>query len=160
MRGHLASGFRVSINYALSLSPHALQKLESEEFVTPQCGAPSFILTYPYVQPGTDCARAEGCYPAPRYYRLLNIDAILLRSTVPNGTYTTVRGILVTSSSWTCDPFYAPKVCMTGDLYVQSIGYFASSQAASATSTIMRPQGNLAANKSESTWEGARELEQ
>lgn len=92
---------------------------------TPQCGAPSFILTYLYVPPGGDCTGAEGCYPAPRYYRLLNIDAILLRSTVPNGTYTTVRGIMVTPSSWTCDSFYVPKVCMTGDLYVQSIGYFA-----------------------------------
>jgi len=118
----------------LVITGYVYEVLENPE-CTPQCGAPSFILTYLYVQPGTNCAGAEGCYPAARYYRLLNIDAILLRSSVPNGTYTTVRGILVTPSSWTCDSFYVPKVCMTGDLYVQNTSYFTSSQPTPATST-------------------------
>ncbi len=101
----------------------------------PQCGAPSFILTYLYLPPGTGCTGSMGCYPPPRYYRLLSNDGSFFRSTTPNGTYATVTGMLATPSSWTCDSFYVPKVCMNGDIYVQNITYSTLSQPTPASST-------------------------
>ncbi len=106
----------------------------------PKCGAPSFILTYLYLPPGTGCTGSMVCYPPPQYYRLLNNDSSFFRSTTPNGTYATVTGILVTPSSWNCDSFYVPKVCMTGDIYVQSIAYSTPSQPTSASSATTRTE--------------------
>jgi hypothetical protein len=103
-----------------TISGYVYQVVENPQ-CTPQCGVPSFILTYLYVQPGANCSGAEGCYPAARYYRLLNIDPIALRTTIQNGTYATVTGILGTPSMWNCNSFYVPKVCMSGDIYVQTI---------------------------------------
>jgi hypothetical protein len=88
----------------------------------PQCGAPSFTLTYLYVPPGTGCTGSMACYPGPRYYRLLNTDGTPFWTTAPNGTYAvSVTGILVTPSSWNCNSFYVPKLCMSGDIYVQNL---------------------------------------
>lgn len=101
----------------------------------PQCGAPSFILTYLYLPPGTGCTESMGCYPPPRDYRLLNNDGSFFRPTAPNGTYATVTGVLATPSSWSCDAFYVPKVCMNGDIYVQSITYPTPSQPTPDSST-------------------------
>lgn len=106
----------------------------------PQCGAPSFILTYLYIPPGIGCTGSMGCYPPPQSYRLLNIDGSLLQSAAPNGTYATVTGMLVTPSSWNCDSFYVPKVCMTGDIYVQNIAYPTSPQPTFASSTMTRTE--------------------
>lgn len=52
----------------------------------PQCGAPSFLLTYLYVPPGTGCTGGMGCYPAPEYYKLLNSDGRPFVPIAPNGT--------------------------------------------------------------------------
>ncbi len=91
---------------------------------SPQCGAPSFILTYLYIPPGTGCTGSMGCYPPPQYYRLLNIDGSQFWPTAPNGTYAVrVTGILVTPSSWACESFYVPKICMLGDIHVQNLVY-------------------------------------
>lgn len=90
----------------------------------PQCGAPSLILAYLYVPPGTGCTSSMACYPPPQYYRLLNIDGSPFWSTAPNGTFAVrVTGILVTPSSWNCVSFYVPEICVIGDIYVQSITY-------------------------------------
>ncbi len=102
----------------------------------PQCGAPSFILTYLYLPPGTGCTGSMGCYPPPRFYRLLNIDGSFFRLTAPNGTYATVTGMLATPSSWNCESFYMPKVCMNGDVYVQSITNSTLSQPTPASSSV------------------------
>ncbi len=40
----------------------------------PQCGAPSFFLTYLYIPAGTECTGTVECYPPPQNYRLLNND--------------------------------------------------------------------------------------
>lgn len=90
----------------------------------PQCGAPSFILTYLYVPPGTGCTGSMGCYPPPKYYRLLNFDGSSFQPTAPNGTYAIrVTGTLVIPSSWSCNSFYVPTICMLGDIYVQNLSY-------------------------------------
>lgn len=94
----------------------------------PQCGAPSFILTYLYVPPGTGCTGSMECYPPPRYYRLFSIDGSPYWATAQNGTYATITGLLTTPSSWNCDSFYFPKICMSGDIYVQSITYSSAVQ--------------------------------
>ncbi len=89
----------------------------------PQCGAPSFFLTYLYIPPGTECT-GMACYPPPQYYRLLNNDGSSFLANAPNGTYVTrLTGLLVTPSSWNCESFYVPKICMLGDIYVQSLEY-------------------------------------
>jgi len=88
----------------------------------PQCLAPSFLLTYLYVPPGTGCTGSMGCYPAPRYYRFLNIYDNSLWATIPNGTYVaSVTGILIIPSSWNCNSFYRPKICLSGDIYLQNL---------------------------------------
>ncbi len=90
----------------------------------PQCGAPSYLLTYLYIPPGTECTGTMECYPPPQYYRLLSSDGSPFLPTAPNGTYTTrLTGLLVTPSSWNCESFYVPKTCMLGDIYVQSLEY-------------------------------------
>ena len=87
----------------------------------PQCGAPSFFLTYLYIPAGTECTGVMECYPPPQYYRLLNNDGSPFLPTAPNGTYVTrISGLLVTPSSWNCESFYIPKICMLGDIYVRS----------------------------------------
>ncbi len=89
----------------------------------PQCGAPSFFLTYFYIPPGAECT-GMACYPPPQYYRLLNNDGSPFLTNAPNGTYVTrLTGLLVTPSSWNCESFYVPKICMLGDIYVQSLEY-------------------------------------
>jgi hypothetical protein len=89
----------------------------------PQCLAPSFILTYLYVAPGTGCTASTACYPAPRYFQLLNITGNRFWTTTANGTYATVTGTLVIPSSWNCNSFYVPRLCMSGDIYTQNITY-------------------------------------
>ena len=90
----------------------------------PQCGAPSFLLTYLYIPPGTGCTGAMGCYPPPQYYRLLSSDGGPFLPTAQNGTHVTrLTGLLVAPSSWTCESFYVPKICMLGDIYLQSVNY-------------------------------------
>jgi len=90
----------------------------------PQCGLPSFILAYLYVPPGSGCTGAMACYPPPRYYRLLNGDGSPFLPTALNGTYVThLTGLLLTPSSWNCESFYVPKICMSGDVYVQTVEY-------------------------------------
>ena len=90
----------------------------------PQCGAPSFLLTYLYIPPATECTGGMECYPPPLYYRLLSSDGSPFLSTVPNGTYVSrLTGLLVAPSSWACESFYVPKICMLGDIYVQSLEY-------------------------------------
>jgi hypothetical protein len=89
----------------------------------PQCGAPSFFLTYLYIAPGTECT-GMACYPPPQYYRLLNSDGRPFLANAPNGTYvTSLTGLLVTPSSWNCESLYIPKICMFGDVYVQNVEY-------------------------------------
>ncbi len=89
----------------------------------PQCGVPSFLLTYLYIPTGTECT-GVACYPPPQYYRLLNNDGGPFLANAPNGTYVTrLTGLLVTPSSWNCESFYVPKICMLGDIYVQSLEY-------------------------------------
>ena len=88
----------------------------------PQCLAPSFLLTYLYVPPGVGCTGYMACYPPPRHYRLLNTESNPLWATVPNGTYVaSVTGMLIIPSSWSCDSFYVPKICLSGDIYVQAL---------------------------------------
>lgn len=87
----------------------------------PQCGAPSFLLAYLYVPPGTGCSGSMGCYPAPEYLQLLQSDGGHFWPNMLNGTYVKVTGILVTPSSWNCASFYLPKICFSGDLYVANI---------------------------------------
>lgn len=88
----------------------------------PQCGAPSFLLTYLYIPPATECTGTMECYPTPQYYRLLNSDGRPFLPTAPNGTHVSrLTGLLVAPSSWTCESFYVPKICMLGDIYVQSL---------------------------------------
>jgi hypothetical protein len=90
----------------------------------PQCGAPSFFLTYLYIPPGTECTGTMECYPPPQYYRLLNSDGSPFLPTGPNGTRVSrLTGLLVAPSSWTCESFYVPKICMLGDIYSQSLEY-------------------------------------
>jgi hypothetical protein len=90
----------------------------------PQCGAPSFLLTYLYIPPATECTGTMDCYPPPQYYRLLNSDGSSFLPTAPNGTHVSrLTGLLVAPSSWTCESFYVPKICMLGDIYVQSVNY-------------------------------------
>lgn len=88
----------------------------------PQCLAPSFLLTYLFVPPGTGCTGSLACFPPPEYYRLLNLNPDFW-TTARNGTRVAVTGTLVTPSSWACNSFYVPKLCMTGDLYVQEISF-------------------------------------
>jgi hypothetical protein len=111
----------------ITASGYVFEVVESPQ-CRPQCGAPSFILTYLYVPEGTSCTGMMNCYPPPRYYRLLGSDGSYFQATAPNGTYATVTGIVVTPSSWNCESFYAPKVCITGDIYMQNIWYGATSQ--------------------------------
>ena len=90
----------------------------------PQCGVPSFLLTYLYVPHGAECTGAMACYPPSRYYRLLSGDGSPFLPTAPNGTYVThLTGLLATPSSWNCESFYVPKICMSGDIYVQTLEY-------------------------------------
>ena len=119
---------------SVTISGYVYEVVETPQCY-PQCGAPSFLLTYLYVPPGTGCTNSMGCYPPPQYYRLLNIDGSFFRTTAPNAAYATLTGIMTTPSAWTCDSFYAPRICMLGDLYVQNITYSASSQSDSFYST-------------------------
>jgi hypothetical protein len=90
----------------------------------PQCGAPSFFLTYLYIPAGTDCTGTTECYPPPQYYRLLSSDGGSFLPTAANGTYATrLTGLLVTPSSWNCESFYVPKICMLGDIHIQTLEY-------------------------------------
>ncbi len=90
----------------------------------PQCGAPSFFLTYLYIPAGTECTGTLECYPPPQYYRLLNNDGSPFLANAPNGTYVTrLTGLLVAPSLWNCQSFYVPKICMLGDIYVQNLSY-------------------------------------
>jgi hypothetical protein len=108
-----ASGFI----YTVVESPHCY----------PQCLAPSFFLTYLYVPPGNECTGTMECYPPPQNYRLLNSDGSPFLPTAPNGTHVgQLTGLLVTPSSWSCGSFYVPKICMLGDIYVQSVEWTAS----------------------------------
>jgi hypothetical protein len=103
----------------ITISGYVYVTVESPQCY-PACGAPSFILIYLYVPPGAGCTDASGCYPPPQYYRLLNADGSPFWPTEPNGTYTTVSGILVTPSSWSCNSFYVPRICPIGDVYVRA----------------------------------------
>ncbi len=88
----------------------------------PQCGAPSFLLTYLYIPPGTECTGAMACYPPAQYYRLLSSEGSPFMPTIGNGTYVTgLKGLLTTPSSWNCESFYVPRICMLGDIYVQNL---------------------------------------
>ena len=90
----------------------------------PQCGMPSFLLAYLYIPPGASCTGSMECYPPPKYYRILRSDGSPIQPTAPNGTYVRdLRGLLVTPSSWNCESFYVPKICMTGDIYVQNLDF-------------------------------------
>jgi hypothetical protein len=89
----------------------------------PQCGMPSFMLTYLLVGPGPDCVGSMVCNRLPREYRLLNMDGSPFWLTAPNGTFAIVIGIQVTPSSWNCESLYHPKICFSGDMYIQSITY-------------------------------------
>jgi hypothetical protein len=90
----------------------------------PPCGAPSLLLTYLYIPPGTECTGTMECYPPPQYYRLLSSDGSPYLPTAPNGTHVSqLTGLLVAPSSWTCESFYVPKTCMLGDIYVQTLEY-------------------------------------
>jgi hypothetical protein len=110
-------------DHSITTSGYVYTVVESPQCY-PQCGAPSLIVTYLYVPPGTGCTGSMWCYPPPKYYRLLNIDGSPFWTTAPNGTYADrVTGILVTPSSWNCESFYVPKICMSGDIYVQNLSY-------------------------------------
>jgi hypothetical protein len=90
----------------------------------PQCLAPSFIITYLYVPPGTNCSGLSACYQPPQFFRLLNKDSSTFSMTARNGTYAiNVAGILVRPSTWNCSSFYIPNICMSGDIYVQNVTY-------------------------------------
>jgi hypothetical protein len=139
-----AMGSTTVSGVSITISGYVYEVVETPQCY-PQCGAPSFVLTYLYLPPGTGCTGSMGCFPPPQYYRLLNIDGSFFRTTAPNGTYATVTGTLVTPSSWNCDSFYLPKLCMFGDIYVQNIAYSAPSQpnSLSYTTTIYQTSTRL-----------------
>ncbi len=89
----------------------------------PECLAPSFMLTYLYVPPSAGCTSSMACYPPPKYYRLLQSNDSFLWPSPLNGTYENVSGILVAPSSWSCNAFYVPRICMSGDIYVENLTY-------------------------------------
>lgn len=90
----------------------------------PQCLAASFFLTYLYIPAGTECTGTMQCYPPPQYYRLLSSDGSPFIPTARNGTHVAqLSGLLVAPSSWNCQSIYLPKICMLGDIYVQTIQY-------------------------------------
>lgn len=90
----------------------------------PQCLAPSFMITYLYVPPGTGCSGLTACYSPPQFYRLLNTNGSTFSMTARNGTYAvSVAGIFVKPSTWNCSSFYVPNICMSGDIYVQNVTY-------------------------------------
>jgi hypothetical protein len=121
----------------VATSGYIYSAIETPQFY-PQCGAPSFILAYLNVPPGTGCMTPMGCYPPPQYYRLLNIDGSPFWGNAPNGTYAlSVAGILVAPSSWNCDSFYLPKICMSGDIYVQTLSYSERTRIVSSASSTM-----------------------
>ena len=100
---------------------------------SPRCGSPSFLLTYLYVPPGVGCTGSMACYPPPRYYRLLNADGSPFSTNAPNGTYVSnVTGMLVIPSSWYCNSFYTPKICMLGDIYIQNLAYASPAEPAAS----------------------------
>ena len=119
----------------ITISGYIYEVVETPQ-CRPQCGAPSFILTYLYIPPGTGCTGSIACYPPPQYYRLLNINGSQFWANAPNGTYATATGTLVTPSSWNCTSLYVPRICMSGDIYVQNLAYSATSQSTATSSTM------------------------
>jgi len=107
----------------ITISGYVYAVVENPECYPP-CGAPSLVLTFLYIPPGTGCTGSMGCYPPPQYYWLRNIDGSPFWTDAPNGTYAnSVTGMLVMPSSWNCESFYVPKICILGDIFVQRIIY-------------------------------------
>jgi len=84
----------------------------------PQCLMPSILLTYLTVPLNILCPVSTKC--TPTNYRLLQTNGVSLSSAL-NDTQVTVTGILIQPSSWSCNSFYVPSVCMSGDIYVNKI---------------------------------------